>query len=530
MRRSARRIRRRLVVVGIVAGCLAAWIIANAATGRGVWASTGRYVVSLLGRSGPTRDLGRAVSRVAAPTAKRPVTLRVWDWWSASTTEDYARYFGEVERIFEQRHPDVDLIFQAIPFSSFEQKLATGILGGSPPDVFQCSVNWVQGLYDRGMLRELNDFIADTPELQDEQFMPSALYHTRRGERVFGVPHIVDASCLLWNLDILRAEPSLHGMFERKPDGTPDFRRLRFDAVRDWDHFRQIARRLTRDRSQAESAALGGSGAVRQYGFGMSAFGMGAGPFMGWAAANGVRFQDRAGTRALFDTPGAAETLTFLAELRWRDGICPPFRRELTSHGQFEERVVACAAGGTWDGKYLVRDTEGWLGFGMTAFPPGPRGAGPKTLTWANMMVMSSRTRVPEVAWEYMRLICGPAGALLKLKYLNQNSPRLDFYEGSAWADEVRRRPYLSNVKRICESGDPLLHTQTQAVKDEVQPIFEYVLLNWPDIRAGKGRYPGSAEALHEAARRVNLVYERYGKMTAQWNRQLGRPAPEGGR
>ena len=498
---------------------LVVWIVIDVAVGTGPWTATGRYAVGLFGRAGPTRDLARAVGSMVGRRPARPITLRVWDWWSPSTTEDYARYFAELEEIFEREHPDVDVVFQAIPFTNFEQKLATGTLGSNPPDVFQCSAVWAQGLYQRGILRELNEFVAVTPELQDDKFMESALYHTRGEDgRIFGIPHIVDSICLLWNLDKLKADPALHDMFERKADGTPDFRRIRFEAVRDWEHFRSIAKRLTKITDSERT----------QSGFGISAHGAGPGTLMPWAAANGVKFQDRAGTKALFDTPAAAEAMQFLVDLYWTDRVSPPFRRELASHEQFQTGDVACAQGGTWDGKYLVRNTQGWMGFGMTAFPPGPQGAGQKTITWANMMAISSRSKHPEVAWEYIKLNCDLRGSLLKLKYLNQNSPRLDFYEQEGWAAEIEKRPYLSNIRRICESGDPLFHTETRAVGDELQPIFEYVLLNWPDIKSGRGRVRDVADALHLAAELVNGVYRRYGRLVRGWDRQLGRAPKQG--
>ncbi len=433
-------------------------------------------------RAGPTRDLRDGIRdglrRVTGRPADERITLKVWDWWSPSTTEAYAAYFGELERIFEARHPDVDVVFQAVPFGNYEQKLSTGMLGENPPDVFQSSVSWAQAFYRRGILRKLNDLVAATPELQDDQFMPATLYHSRVGEAIYGVPHIADASCLMWNLDLLKAEPTLHDMFERGPGGKPDFRRLRFEAVRDREHFRQITRALTRQTDQG-----------KQFGFEINAYGMQAGAFMPWAAGDGVKFQDRAGTRALFDTPAAAEALRFVLDLYWKDRISPPFRRVLTTHEMFQAGKVACTMGGTWSGKYIIRNTQGWKSFGMTAFPP-PKAGGPyKTLTWGNMMVISSRSRHPEIAWEYLKLVCSLEGALLRLKHLRQNSPRLDFYETPDWAEAVAEQPHLANVPRICAAGDPLNTTQVQAVGDEVQPIFEYMMFNWPEVQAGRGQY-----------------------------------------
>ena len=505
-----------------IGAVLLGWVAIDLAAGTGTWLAVWGYFTGLLGRAGPTRDLLAFARRGDGGGQGRTIVLRVWDWWSPSTTEDYARYFGEIERTFEARHGDVDVVFQAVPFGNYEQKLATGLLGEHPPDVFQCSVIWAQGLYRRGMLRELTDLLAVTPELQDDRFMRTALYHSRDGDHVYGIPHIVDSSCLLWNLDLLRAEPALHDLFQRRGDGTIDFGRIRFDAVRDWDDFRRIARVLTKRPGPAAQGAPGGAdaGEPAQAGFELNAYGMGPGSFLPWAAANGVAFQDRAGTAALFDTPAGAQTLQFLADLYWTDRVCPPFRRVLTSYGRFQEGRVACTMGGTWSGKYLVRNTQGWMGFGMTAFPPGPAGGGYSTTTWANMMVMSSRCRHPRIAWEYIRYICGLEGALLKLRILNQNSPRLDFYRGDAWAAEVGRRPYLENIPGICASGRPHYHTQVQAVQDELEPVFEYVLLNWPDIQAGRARYRGAADALHDAARRVNEVYRRHARVVADWAEQ----------
>ncbi|HLV81714.1 MAG TPA: extracellular solute-binding protein, partial [Chthonomonadaceae bacterium] len=92
------------------------------------------------------------------PPGKRRV-LRVWDWWSPSTQEKYTAYFASVKRAFERRHPDVEVIYQFVPFGQYEQKMTTALVGESPPDVFQSSVYWAEGFYDRGALLPLNRFL-----------------------------------------------------------------------------------------------------------------------------------------------------------------------------------------------------------------------------------------------------------------------------------------------------------------------------------------------------------------------------------
>jgi len=87
--------------------------------------------------------------------ASRAIQLRVWDWWSPSGNEAYGAYFASVKETFERRHPDVEIVYQIVPFGHYVQKLATAMIGQSPPDVFQSSVFWAEGFYQRGMLRPL---------------------------------------------------------------------------------------------------------------------------------------------------------------------------------------------------------------------------------------------------------------------------------------------------------------------------------------------------------------------------------------
>ena len=107
-------------------------------------------------RAGLTRSL---VDDLFTNEQKRPVTLRVWDWWSPSANEEYGDYFAEIERRFEAQNPDIDVVYQIVPFGNYVQKLSTAMVGNAPPDVFQSSVYWAEGFYQRGMLRPLNDLL-----------------------------------------------------------------------------------------------------------------------------------------------------------------------------------------------------------------------------------------------------------------------------------------------------------------------------------------------------------------------------------
>jgi ABC-type glycerol-3-phosphate transport system substrate-binding protein len=449
----------------------------------------------------------------------RTVQLRIWDWWSASSNEEYGAYFAEVERVFEARNPDIDLVYQIVPFGNYVQKLSTAMVGRTPPDIFQSSVYWAEGFYQRGMLLPLDGLLAanhDVPPAQrlgPENFLPSAWRHNQAADgTVFGIPQIIDAQCLLWNLDILRqaaqSDGEIRAMFPHNADGSVDWGHLRFDAVRDWEHFRRIAQKLT---------VRAADGTLERAGFVLQAYGTGAGLFSPWLAANGGRYQDEAGTQALFARTEGVEALRFIAGLYWNDRVCPPFRRQISDVELFQEGEVACIVAGTWSGKDIMRNTLGWSGFAKTAFPPGPQGTGQKSLTWGNMLVVTRRCSNVEAAWRYVAFVCGLEGNMLRLKHLGYNGPRLDFYQTKAWQEAMAERPYLSNVKDICLVGDRLRHTEIIASNHQADPIVETLLLHYPDIEAGQGPYPSVEAALEQAASHVDEVYRRYNAQVKRW-------------
>jgi ABC-type glycerol-3-phosphate transport system substrate-binding protein len=472
-------------------------------------------------RAGLTRSL---VEPLFSKDPPRPIQLRVWDWWSPSSNEEYGQYFNEIERIFEARNPEVDIVYQMVPFGNYVQKLSTAMVGHTPPDVFQSSVYWAEGFHQRGMLRPLNDLLAANHQapppqrVTQDMFLPSAWRHNQAQDgTIFGIPQIVDASCLLWNLDILEQaaaqDEEIRALFVQLPNGQIDYDRLRFNAVKDWQHFRRLTQKLTRRSAD---------GTLEQAGFVIYAYGGGAGMFSPWLAANGGRYQDAAGRRALFGSAAGIEALRFMAKLYWEDGVCPPFRRQISDVELFQEGKVACMVAGTWSGKDIIRNTLGWDHFAKTAFPPGPRGTTQKTVTWGNMLVIPRRCTKVDVAWRYIQFVCSLEGNLIRSKTLGYNGPRLDFYETQQWQQAVDQRPYLSNVKQICLAGNKLRHTEIIAVNHQVNPVIETLLLNFPEIEAGQGPHPSVQAALQEAERNANGVFKRYNEQVSRWLKKRG--------
>ena len=83
-------------------------------------------------RAGMTRAWVKSVSAVIMGEERRPIELNVWDFLSPTINEDYGRYYDELEKTFETRHPEVDVVYQFVPFPTYTQKIATAMVGPNP--------------------------------------------------------------------------------------------------------------------------------------------------------------------------------------------------------------------------------------------------------------------------------------------------------------------------------------------------------------------------------------------------------------
>ncbi|MFQ6048734.1 MAG: extracellular solute-binding protein, partial [Phycisphaerae bacterium] len=216
-------------------------------------------------------------------------------------------------------------------------------------------------------------------------------------------------------------------------------------------------------------------------------------------------------------------------QLYYQDQVCPTFSPQLNVEAEFYAQRVAMLVGGTWSGKYIDRETGSYVGpqrpgglrYRMTNFPPGPssRTGQRSTVAWGNMMVISRRCKHPEAAWQYIKLVAGLEGCLMRLKYIGQNAPRKDFYElrpedmppawrqrgYPTWQEVVARKPYLATVPQICNSGGKLPSIERRATDRVFRRAYESVML------AANISRQQIRQRLDRAAAKVNRIYERSG-------------------
>jgi len=127
----------------------------------------------------------------AAGTAK--TVLRVQDW-KINETEAYRQWFDAAKERFEEMYPDVEIEYDGTGFGNeYVEKLYISTATETGPDVAFVSIVWARDLYDAGALLPLNDYIAQTPHLAPDQFIPTTQVYNQKDGVFYGITNALDA-------------------------------------------------------------------------------------------------------------------------------------------------------------------------------------------------------------------------------------------------------------------------------------------------------------------------------------------------
>lgn len=82
--------------------------------------------------------------------------------WTASLSgEPFDTYFDNIEKEFEELHPEVDVIIEDIPQNEMEQKVLTSLTGDDVPDVVNLNPHYMSNIAAQGGLLDLTDLVSE---------------------------------------------------------------------------------------------------------------------------------------------------------------------------------------------------------------------------------------------------------------------------------------------------------------------------------------------------------------------------------
>lgn len=305
--------------------------------------------------------------------AQEPVTIG-FVYGSFAPQEKWELYFQN----FLAEHPEVTINYIPVPldsWSDYTQKIVTLMVGGEQVDVIWNAIEAVPMMADRGILRELDSFIASDPGIQEyiDDVNPQLLEGLQWNDQQFLLPFAWNSPLIYYNKAIL-AEAGL-------PEPSPDWT---------WDDFLHYAQEITKDTD--------GDGVPDVWGFqtGFSTWALGP-----WTISNGSFWIDKSFTEPWYNRPETIEAVQFVHDLIWTHNVAPS--------GDFNS-AEAFAAGtlGMFSGAPGTREVL--IPTGMTVddydvvFWPSPDGETVNGSIWGtDGYGITQGSQHPELAWEMVK-------------------------------------------------------------------------------------------------------------------------------
>jgi multiple sugar transport system substrate-binding protein len=410
-----------------------------------------------------------------ASAAKAKTTVEYWDWWDPTGQPSLIAYFNQIKAGFEAANPDLTLNSTYPAFGDYEQKMLTAAASGTAPDVIHTSVAWTRGFWVKGVLQELSAKMNQTPSMNLDQFVKSALFYNQYQGKVYGVPvEGPDSEVLMYNAEMFQ-KAGLDPAIDTVNKWT-------------WDDFHTNAVKLTQHNGSAISVA--GFDGVGADIYGVSEFGY----------CNGCSMYNQDETTVGWNNDQGIETLQLLADVNstkwqgsatWSAGQKAP----ATKNGRIYDGTVATSLAGTWNVQQ-IKDFAPTLDLRIALLPKGPSGKANSTMSWENMLALPKGSKQQDAGWSFATYYGGKEALLIRLATTNRVGPRLDFYASPEYQALVKKIPNLQYVAPYGGLGGAYPFIEGTQINKVASPV----------LAQGAAGKLSASDAIKQAAQLANGV------------------------
>ncbi len=349
----------------------------------------------------------------------------------AASAERVVRFWGlgregevvkELVPEFERRNPGIRVIVQQIPWTAAHEKLLTGFVGGSPPDLGQLGNTWIPEFAAIGALEPLEARIASSKVLAPGNYF-EGIWKTNAFEgTTYGIPWYVDTRVLFYRPDLLKAA----GYAE---------------APRTWSAWRDAMVKVR------DGAPRGGRYAILL-------------PTNEWEQLTIFGIQQRSTLLAGDGTRGAFAGPPFRAATEWyvglfRDGLAPvvSYTQLGNPYQEFARGYFSMWITGPWNlGEFRRRLPPEQQNLWMTAPLPAPDGD-PEwpgySLAGGSSLAVFRASRDKDAAWAFAEYLSEPA-VQSRFYALSGDLPaRREAWDDAPLAGDLKAQAFRTQLSRV---------------------------------------------------------------------------------
>lgn len=347
-----------------------------------------------------------------APAADGPVRIRMWAMGREGEVVE------ELVRDFERTHPGIRVDVQQIPWSAAHEKLLTGFVGRSTPDVAQLGNTWIPEFAALRALEPLAPWVERSQVVREDGYFPGIWATNVIGGEPFGIPWYVDTRVLFYRSDLLRAAGW---------DSIPG----------SWEEWRRAMAAIRRRGGPGRFAIL------------LPANEWVPPVILGLQAGSPLLADDA--TRGAFSGEEFRRAFRFYISL-FREGLAPPLTNSEVAnlYQEFERGTFAMYVTGPWNlGEFARRLPAALQDDWDTAPLPGPDGPARGVSTaGGSSLVLFRSSRHKAAAWALIEFLSRPAQQIRFYEACGSLPARREAWAAPALAAEPRLDAFRVQLER----------------------------------------------------------------------------------
>lgn len=280
---------------------------------------------------------------------------------------------------FLEQHPEVTINYIPVPLDNgwgdYTQKIVTTMVGGEQVDVIWNAIEAVPLMAEKGILGELDSYIADDPDIQEyiDDVNPKLLEGLRWKGKQYLLPFAWNSPLVYYNKSVLASV----GLPEPSPDWT-------------WDDFLSYAQKITQDTN--------GDGTPDIWGFQTGSSMWSLGP---WPISNGSFWMNEDFTEPWYNKPETIQAVQFARDLIWKYQVAPS--GDFNADDAFAAGTLGMFGGSPADREALIPAGMSPDDYDVT-FWPSPTGEAAHGSIWGtDGYGITKDSQHPDLAWEMVK-------------------------------------------------------------------------------------------------------------------------------
>ncbi len=385
----------------------------------------------------------------AAPAAEA-VTLRYRTWHTPEASVGDKAWFDWLAENYPKDSGGTKVEFEYLPFGAdYLQKAMADSAAGSPVDLLHSSIIWARELFDRGVLLDINPYLANVPELAPDQFFgESTTRYRSKGNTFYGVPWEGPDSGIIAVNSKLAKEAGLD------PLGAD---------IKTWDDFIKAAQAMTKTEGDE----------ITQAGFLVNTFSY-IEPFASWLYSNGGTMSNELFTEPTFNTEAGAQVLQKEYDLLNKYKVSFPPSPDRQDSQLFMQGKAGMMYAGTWSTAEFTGAAPEGFEFWYILFPQGPAGTKQGATTWSNMFVLPKQGKNLDQAFDLMKYCTTPPVVIKRFELSTRTTPIKALFESPAWKDVLTKAPQRIITTQAAQVGNiypyfPFFEEANNAIGPELE-------------------------------------------------------------